>query len=256
MKILSSLLAIVCLTSAASQVVLRDLVGEHVLYHSLLGPIEQQSFIRQAVELLKSRDIRLGVVVDYPSSRDRTLGSSRGYDHCSYGEWRSLIEQHHVGPGRCPALKEVIKLGSDAVFRSIDEQCHVVQFQVIGSSNPLLRTVSGVPVEILDLSPDGSGRILSPLKSVIAVFAQAAKQAVSEELTKSLTNEIRELTGGLNVSVSLRSDRLFLDQCGFPAFYGFGGQLGVIWSEADFRAGKEFACGVFVGQPVRCFRYQ
>jgi hypothetical protein len=124
------------------------------------------------------------------------------------------------------------------------------------SSNPLLRTVSGVPVEILDLSPEGVGRVLSPLKSVIGVFAQAAEPAVSEELTKSLTSEIRELTGGLNVSVSLRSDQLFLDQCGFPAFYGFGGQVGVVWSEAQFRAGKEFSCGAFDGHPVRCFRYQ
>jgi hypothetical protein len=66
---------------------------------ALLGPIAQQAFIKLAVELLKSRDIRVGVVVDYPSRRDRTLGSSRGYDHCPYGEWRSLVEQHRVDSG-------------------------------------------------------------------------------------------------------------------------------------------------------------
>jgi hypothetical protein len=249
-----SLLALVLLGSlqAADLRVVSDMEGHHIRHRSIIGIPTEQQLERIASELLGSGETTLGSIVAYGSPEDRVLSGPRGFDHCGYGHWRSMIEAHESQRG-CPEVREAAKIGSNVVIRSLDHACGRSSKLLIGNVSPLDLVVDGASFEVLDMSfsrPMGQENE----HRIHADLYVRAKGTVSTGRAKALTARIRDLTGVEEISVELRSDPWFITDCGFPALFPFESQPPIPTLE-EFSRTKYASCGsfAFTRGNIQCF---
>lgn len=236
--------------SATDLKLVSDLEGQNVRYRSVVGELTEAAFERLASSLLEPASVTLGAVDSYGSLQDSVIAGPRGFDHCSYGHWRSVLGGVQA---KCPSMKQAAKIGSDVVVRSVDRNCQRSVKLLQGNSDPLLLTLDGAQIEILEMS---FGPLTSEAKErriVVHVYART-NRAASAKLAKALTGRIRDLTNAKNVGVELRSDLWFITDCGFPVLYPFEERPKVPTAD-EFSRTRYASCGVFESThgEIRCF---
>jgi hypothetical protein len=243
------MLALLGSLQAANLKVISDLESEHIRYRSLIGSITEEQFESVALELLQPRRITLGKVAIYGSQEDRVLSGPRGFDHCAYNHWRSVVTNPKPG---CPVVREALKVGSGIVVRSVDHECRRTT-KVLRGKDPLTLDAAGQKFELLDISfsrPMGDEN-RHRLRAGLYVRTDGA---LSATVARSLTARVIDLTGVTEISVELRADSWFITDCGFPARFAFEGQKQIPTAE-EFAKTKYASCGSFqfTHGRIQCF---
>ena len=222
MKTLYLALVAVGLLLADDLKVISELAGPHVRYRSVAGKLTDQAFEAIASQFLGPQNITLGAIAVYGTLRDHVLAGPRGFDHCSYGHWRSVIDRFDPQQG-CPEVKEATKIGSSIVIRSVDHGCRRSSRLLQGKAGPLDFVVAGTVIRVLGMSFSRPMGKSNERRVRVELYARSSG-AVSVELAKGLIAQIRETTGVGEFGVELRSDQWFITDCGFPALFPFEDQ--------------------------------
>jgi len=248
------LLFLIALASlpAADLRVLSDLQGGHIRHRSVVGKLTEKEFEDIVSELLGPKEITLGTVVAYGSLDDHLLAGPRGFDHCSYAHWLSMIG---AGRGRqpCPEVREASKIGSAIVVRSSGHDCQRGTKLLRSALSPLDFAVEGTRGEILDMSFSRPMGEANEHRIRPELYVQT-NGTVTVALAKALLSHIRDLTSVGEISVELRADPWFITECGFPTLYPFGDNRPIPTVE-EFARTKYASCGSFeFGHgSVQCF---
>jgi hypothetical protein len=249
--VLTITFAISTVASAEGVATLTDMEGGGIRYRSMVGDMDQASFRRLAVDFLSAPTVKLGVIVLFGSPQDSALAGPRQQDHCTYDNWRALVETH-TRSDECPAVQEAIKIGSRIAVRRVDRTCRRSTTVLAGDGSPLDLVVTGKRYEVLEVSfsrPIGernSGRISANLYL-------RAPSGVSTGTAHTVTTHIRHLTNASYLGVRIRPDAWFVPDCGFPADYPFDNR-GKLPTKEAVEAVKTAACFVSGAWPIRCFQ--
>jgi hypothetical protein len=227
------------------------LEGYGVLYTRTIRKLGRQEFTQWAVGLLGER-IHVGLVAVYPTRIDQVLAGPPGGDHCSFEERQARVAANALPQGECPAISEVIKIGSGRTLREVNRRCQVNQTVLTGKENPLVRTLSSLRAEIVDISVVSGKPQMQIGSSLVTFYIRVPTGNVTEAAARSLVNDLRPLVQPLDISVVIRSDTYFVDQCGFPTIYGFAIDSAQPLTKENYLRGKEMGCSLFAPWPVRC----
>jgi hypothetical protein len=220
------------------------------LFKCAIGRIDRAEFSKLALYALGSSHVKLGVIAVYGSNRDRSIAGIRGEDHCGYETWRQLISNYDSAKSGCPEVAEAIKIGGNIVLRTVDRNCRIRSEIIQGSTSPLIVSVNRQSYEVLELR--FPILFLKREHPGIAVTLYVSTQgSVSKDNAAEVLRQVRTITGHRDVSVVLRRDTWFFNDCGFPAFYAFGGPVQVPEKDEFYRS-KYASCGGSEHWPVRC----
>lgn len=251
MRRLLPLMVTCVILSAEGPRAVADLHGGRVRYLCLVGKVPCARFLATASSVLNPERVAVGMVAAYASFDDLQVAGPGQETHCGYDRWRALVEKWNSGTAGCPSVQEAVKIGSTILFRHVDSRCQRGIEVLSGKSNPLDLSTSGTKVEILDLSfsrPLGSKNV-----NRIAVHLYVrTDEPVSEELARATTTKIKELTQLTDLTVTLRNDVWFLNECRFPAIYPFESRAGLP-TKGRFKTTRYASCSAFSAWPTRCF---
>ena len=208
------------LLQGADLKIVADLQGSHARHRSIVGNVTDDVFEKMALEFLGSNDVTLGTFVVYGSVQDRVAAGPRGFDHCSYGHWRAMVDNYEESHSGCPAIKEAIKIGSDTIIRTVRADCRRTSRVVQGATSPLRLEIEGEHVEVLALQLGPLTNSSKDHRIVVNVFSRT-DSPLTANLAKALTSRLVGLTGVSSIGVVLRGDAWFVTDCAFPAVYAF-----------------------------------
>lgn len=213
-------------TLIAAEKTVTDLQGMHARQRVIVGTMSDEAFDKMAFGLLGPTEITVGELVAYGSVQDRVAAGPRGFDHCSYGQWRAVIDTFAKSHSGCPAVKEAVKIGANVVVRTVGTDCRRTQRVLRGDANPLLLRIGGNDVEVLEIQ---LGPLTSaPNENQIAVHVYARTNSrVTASLARAVTEQMLRLTGTDFLGVQLRADAWFVTDCGFPPIYAFEDRGGI-----------------------------
>ena len=231
-------------------------VGAGVRYKTFVGSIKPPDFKKWAEGLLLSKAVTLGVVRAFPTKNDALLAGSRGNDHCSFDQWSAFIAANGVDATYCPAVQEAVKLRNNIILRTLKHDCHFSQSIITGDRNPLEQNISGFDVQIFYISISAGYTSAHIFHPDVLVYAGVSKSAATERLSKAVLQVFHGIIPSANLAVMVRPDPYFLDDCRFPAIYGFSGVWPLRPSRNDFLGGKEVVCSVGEHRPVRCLSFK
>jgi hypothetical protein len=211
----------------------------------------EKAFRARVEELLGAPEITLGVVAAYESRRDLILAGPRQSDHCSYQSWNAVLAANQYADDRCPIVRDAIKLGKSTILRTNDNRCQTKTTLVQGADSPLFVTANGTKFEILSvrLSTPGS----EPRQRLVSaeVFVRT-DEVPTEQMARSITTAIKSITKAPYLTIVLRSDLWFVEDCGFPARYPFAVRSPQLSFE-NFLKTRSAVCDASVDWPIRCF---
>ena len=250
MRILLLFVLVAASSRAADLQIVTDFQGENVRYRALIGKLTNAEFVVLASEFLKSNEITVGAIAVYGSARERVLAGPLGGDHCGYDTRRATIESNDHRPG-CPEVKEAIKIGSAMIVRTLNADCRRSSDLIQGDTNPLILDARGEKVEILHLSfsrPIGR----SNLRRIgVQLYVRAASGG-SVDAAKAITETFRTATRVRDLSVELRSDSWFFNDCQFPVQFPFEAQERTP-TRAEWYKTTYAVCSTSEQWPIRCF---
>lgn len=251
MKALALILLVGAGLSGDDPRIVSDLSGANTRYRCVIGRIAKREFLSSALELLRPKEVTLGAFAAYGSLHERVLAGPRGEDHCGYEPWRALIDGYNPAQSGCPAVQEAAKIGSAVIFRGVDHNCRRTSEMLQGSANPLELFVAGRRVEVLDMSFSRPIGKANEHRIAVQLFVRTT-EAASQELAKAITAQVKAATGVPYLTVELRSDTWFFDDCTFPAWFPFEA-MSNLPSKDQYHRAREFSCSVSGPWPVRCF---
>ena len=223
--------------SAAETKIVADATDGAVRYRCIIGSVPSEEFIKNASDLLRSKGVSLGAVETYGTLQDRFLAGPEDSYECGYDTKQTVKGANLPGPGWCPEVSQLLKIGSSMVYRRSTRGCQR-STHIIGGGSPLELSVDGVSVDVVHVSFRGG-----PGSSHVAIqFCTRTSGPLSEDLAKAVARRIKALTGVSNMVVALRRDANFLNQCGFPAIFPFAPEVKL--SKKDFQDTEYVSCTV------------
>ncbi len=212
--------------------------------------MNDEEFATLASKILAPQEITLGAVVIYRSARDRVLAGERSFSHCSYGDWQALLNRHNPSRTGCPEVKEAVKIGPNILLRTVDHNCQRESRLLTGNANPLELTVNGRAVQVLHLSFSRPAGKKNNDRVTSHIFVRG-DGPVSKPFARAVADQIRVLTSAPNLSVTLRADTWFINECKFPAWYPFE-ERRTRPTKEEFMRTRYASCSVFGSWPMQC----
>ena len=225
--------------------------GHGIRQQIFVGAVTDSEFRRLAEKVLQPPDVTLGVVSAYPTNQDRVLAGPRETDHCGYQSWRALLKSNANRTGKCAEIREAIKLGSATVIRTRNSECRIRNEVTMGQGNPLSIVEDGIAFEVLSVA---LSRPLAEEKRhlISAEVFVLSQMPASQKLARLVTARIRNVTNARYLTVVLRSDRWFINECGFPGEYPFA-QADIPIDLPAFAKTRYAVCSVSGDWPMNCF---
>ena len=252
LKCLSSILIAFALGAQAElPKMVVDSRADQVRYRCLIGEPPDDAFLKEAVDYLSPSQITVGAIACYRSMWERAVAGPRGGDHCGYDNRLAVIKTYRMGSSPCPLAQEVIKIGSTMVFRRVGKDCRPNVEVLGGGRNPLRLGVRGSSAEIVHLS---FAEVFSfgGRKRITVQFFVTAESPPSKDLARAILDSIRAATGIEDLSVDLRSDSWFFNDCSFPALFPFKPSAKDPTPE-EYRQSRYAACGAYPPMKTQCF---
>lgn len=185
-----------------------EFVGERVRYRALVGGIAPADFAKVAADFLGPAGVTLGVMMAYGSPQTYSIAGPGQATACDYESWRSRVTSYDRTALGCPEVQQAIKIGSEMLVRRLTQDCRRA---VEAAASPLDLMIGGASFQILHVTVGGGA----------ARFYVRTDRPPTGKLAKSVLQRLAADTGERSLTVTLRSDKWFFDDCGFPAFYPF-----------------------------------
>lgn len=214
-----------------------DFEDGRVRYRTVIGGIAPADFAKMAADTLGPEGVTLGVLTAYGSPETYAAAGAPGGPQCNFESWRSRVTAWDRTKLGCPEVQQAVKIGPNMVVRTIGRDCRRA---VDGSSGALGLFLGGANFEILHVAVGGGS----------ARFYVRTDRPPSGKLARSALQSLAVATGVRNLSVTLRSDKWFCDDCGFPAYYPFE-DLEIPSRQAFLRT-KAATCTMDGGGSIQC----
>lgn len=250
MRVLMLALVAVGFLSAADLKTVEDLEAGNLRYRCMIGKLPKEEFARTASLLLDRTEIALGAVALYGSVRDRLFANSHGLEGCGYDEWKGFTDRNDPWRDGCPEVQEAVKIGPNILLRTVDRDCRKSTSLVKGNADPLELVVNGKRVRVLHVSFSG-GVGKGDKRWVGADMALRTDGAVSPELARAVTTQLKAQTRATYLSIILRSDLWFFESCG-PVIFPFEPRPRTP-SKAEWYGTKYAVCVASGDGPMQCY---
>jgi hypothetical protein len=215
-----------------------DFEGERVRYRVVEGGVAPADFAKMAADFLGPGGVTLGVLTAYGSPQARAVAGAADAAQCDYESWRSRVTAYDRTTLGCPEVQQAIKIGSSVVVRRLGKDCRRSRE---AATNPLDLMIGGASFETLHVMVGSGGA---------ARFYVRTDRPPTGKLAKSVLSRLTAATGVRNLTVTLRADKWFYDDCGFPAFFPF--EDVEIPSRQAYLRTKSAICAMDAGGSVQC----
>lgn len=247
-------LSLLSLTACAAQFPPLDSDDGRLVNYTLVAPELRESL--PAMKRLLRQATVAGTVTAFRSANDRDQYRPVGGTDCVYRGWLAEVKRRGLfdPQSACPELSQAVKLGHSVAVRTLRADCTSRTVALRGQPDLFSMGLPGGGLRLLDLSvtPAVAGR-RSGRRSLsrLEVFAMSALPA-STLLASQLLTRLRQAVRENDITVILRNDIWFVEQCNFPLRYLFDGPPSIPTFER-WTAGHQAVCTSLEGWPIQCY---